>query len=178
MAAFKPVISGFDDQDMADSDSALLLQSLGREPSLENIKEITPWRFQAPLSPDMAAVREGRVIDFSDLVDFSKKALAGPEDVKIIEGVGGVMVPLTNSHTVLDWIASLDIPAIVVVGSYLGTISHTLTAVSVLQARNVEINEIIVSESEESPVEISETIEVMQRFLPGLTITELPRLRL
>lgn len=178
VAAFKPVISGFDEQDFADSDSAHLLQSLDKNPSLENIKTITPWRFQAPLSPDMAAWRENREIDFPALIDYCRQALAGPEDVKIIEGVGGVMVPLTESHTVLDWIITLDLPTIVVVGSYLGTISHTLTAVGILESRNVKIEEIVVSESEESPVEIKETIDVLQRFLPHLTITDLPRLRL
>ncbi len=175
VAALKPVISDFDAEDFAGSDSALLLQSLGKEPSLANIAAISPWRFKEPLSPDMAARRENREIDFTALVDFCTQALAGPEEVKIIEGVGGVMVPLDNSHTVLDWIEHLNIPTVLVVGSYLGTISHTLTAVGALESRGVPIIDIVISESEENPVEPAETIEVLQRFLPHLSLSLEPR---
>ena len=49
-----------------------------------------------------------------------------------IEGVGGIMVPLDRKHTVLDWAKALGLPLIVVAGSYLGTISHTLTALRVI----------------------------------------------
>ena len=51
-----------------------------------------------------------------------------------IEGVGGIMVPLDGARTVLDWMAALEIPLLLVVGGYLGTISHTLTALDVLRA--------------------------------------------
>ncbi len=174
VTAVKPVISGFDEADFLYSDSAVLLQSADKEPTLENIKEITPFRFGAALSPDMAARREGRSIDFGELVDYSRGVLAGPEDHKLIEGIGGVMVPLTDEHTVLDWIAALDIPAVVVVGSYLGTISHTLTAVAALETNGVEIAEVVISESPDSPVDLQETVDVLQNFLPRRKLRLLP----
>jgi dethiobiotin synthetase len=98
VAAYKPVISDFDSSDFGGSDSAILLQSIGKKVSMANIEAISPWRFKAPLSPDMAARRENREINFSDLLSFCAQALSGPEDVKIIEGIGGLMVPLTSSH--------------------------------------------------------------------------------
>src|SRR6202012_5199716 len=61
-AALKPIVSGFEPAEAEGSDSGLLLAALGREPTLEAIAEISPWRFQAPLSPDMAAVREKRTL--------------------------------------------------------------------------------------------------------------------
>src|SRR5580693_4571107 len=126
IAAYKPVISGFDPAQVADSDTGLILQSLGKSPTPENIERISPWRFAAPLAPSMAARLEGRAIDFDALVAHSRKAMAGPEDIVLIEGVGGVMVPLNDHRTVLDWIEALEVDVMLVTGSYLGTISHTL----------------------------------------------------
>ena len=97
----------------------------------EAVAEITPWRFAAPLSPDMAAAREGRRLDLGDIVAYCRAAHGDP---LLIEGIGGAMVPLNDEHTVLDWIADLGAPALVVTGSYLGTISHTLTTLAAISA--------------------------------------------
>lgn len=171
----KPVISGFSEDDMEDSDSAVLLRALGRQPTPAAVAAMSPWRFAAPLSPDMAAAREEKTIDFDVLVRFCRDAIDGDDEITLIEGIGGVMVPLTESHTVLDWIAALDIPALVVVGSYLGTLSHTLTAAEALRARNVSVAGVVISESEDNPVSLAETAATLARFLPGLPIRTLPR---
>ncbi len=128
ISAVKPIISGYTAEDFAESDTALLLEALSLPATPENIELISPWRFAAPLSPDMAAVREGKTIDFHKVTEWCHDVIAGPEETVLIEGVGGVMVPLDETHTILDWIAALNIPSVLVVGSYLGTISHTLTA--------------------------------------------------
>ena len=60
------------------------------------------------------------------------------------------MVPLDDRHTVLDWMSLLRIPILLVAGSYLGTISHTLTALDVLAQRNLDVAAVVVSESESS----------------------------
>jgi len=85
------------------------------------------------------------------------------------------MVSLDDVHTVLDWIAELGAPALVVAGSYLGTLSHTLTAVAALRARGVEPAAIIVSESEEQPVPLEETTQAIRRFVGPVPIIALPR---
>lgn len=175
VAALKPIVSGFDPEDVAESDPAFLLAALGRPATAAEIAAIAPWRFRAPLSPDMAAAREGWDIDFAKLVDFCEGRLKGPEDVLLIEGVGGAMVPLTATHTVLDWMAALRLPAILVSGSYLGCLSHTLTAASVLRSAGVAIAAVVVSESEESPVPISETVATMARFLGAAPVLAMAR---
>ena len=82
----------------------------------------------------MAAEKEQRRINFQKLVQFSLnlpvEANTPNQHVNIIEGVGGAMVPLDDRHTVMDWMANLQADVLVVAGSYLGTISHTLTTVS------------------------------------------------
>jgi dethiobiotin synthetase len=134
--ALKPVASGFDPASAADSDSARLLEAQNCPVTLPAIAAISPWRFAAPLSPDWAAALEQRSIDYAALLAFCRHTLQTPASV-LIEGIGGVMVPLDATHTVLDLMADLALPVILVAGSYLGTLSHTLTALAVLRARNL-----------------------------------------
>jgi dethiobiotin synthetase len=174
--AIKPIVSGFDPARAGDSDCGVLLRALGLPMSEEEIEDISPWRFAAPLSPDMAARHEGKEIDFEQLVSFSETAIDETEGDMLIEGVGGVMVPLDQKNTVLDWIANLDVPALLVTGTYLGSISHTLTAFEVLDAEECTVPAIVVSESEGSHVPLFETVATISRFLPAVEVIALPRL--
>jgi dethiobiotin synthetase len=171
----KPVISGFTAENLEESDSVQILRALGQEPTDAVVAAISPWRFEAPLSPDMAAAREGRRVSFDDLVRFCRDEVMGHSGDTLIEGVGGVMVPLDETRTVLDWIAALELPALLVVGSYLGTLSHTLTAVQALRAHGCAIAGVVVSESEDQPVPLAETVATLKRFEPGIPIRVLPR---
>lgn len=162
--AIKPIISGYKEGD-TESDTAKILNSLGLPITQENIDIVSPWRFAAPLSPDMAAAREGRETHLKEVVDFCKES-AKYADILLIEGVGGVMVPLNNKNTICDLMAELGAPVILVAGSYLGTISHTLSAVETLKARGLKLHQIIISESEESLVPLEETRDAIAHFLP------------
>ena len=106
--ALKPVISGFTEDTYNESDTALILRSLDLEETEDAINNISPWRYEAPLAPDMAAARENAVLDFEKLISFCSEAIEGPDDIVLIEGVGGLMVPLSETRTVLDWIKALD----------------------------------------------------------------------
>ena len=79
--AVKPVVSGFDPDAWQDSDPAALLAALGRPSALEEVERISPWRFKAPLSPHMAARREGRAIAFQEVVEFCRHSMAGRRGV-------------------------------------------------------------------------------------------------
>lgn len=173
--AVKPVISGFDPRRVAESDTGILLSALDRPSNDAEIARLSPWRFAAPLSPDMAAAKQDRTIDFDALVSFSQQALAAPADAVLIEGVGGIMVPLDRTHTVLDWMTELDIPLVLVAGSYLGSISHTLSAVAVLRQQGLKLAMIVVSESENAGVDLDETAGAISRFARDVGIVALPR---
>lgn len=167
--ALKPLVSGFDPADWSKSDPAILLAAQGLPPAA--LDRVAPWRFVAPLSPDMAAARECRLIELGALVQFCRAALAGPEEVVLIEGVGGVMVPLDEGHTVLDWIRALDIPVLLVAGSYLGTISHTLTALHALAGSAVRA--VVIDETPSSTVPLDETARTIERFAAGVPVLTL-----
>ncbi len=173
VCALKPVASGFDAGNPGAGDTGALLRAQGLEPSAANVDAVSPWRFAAPLSPDMAAARERRVVPFAALVDFCRARRDA--DVTLIEGIGGAMVPLDDTHTVLDWLVALDAPALLVVGSYLGTLSHSLSAAAALLTRGARVAGVIVSESAEQPVPADETAKVLARFLSPATVQVLPR---
>ena len=175
--AAKPVISGFTLEALGASDTGILLSALGRDLCAEEAARISPWRFTAPLSPDMAAEAEGTAIDFDALVGDSRARIAAAQDVLLIEGVGGIMVPLDDRHTVLDWMDALGLPLLLVAGSYLGTISHTLSALDVLARRGLQVPALVISETPGSTVGLAPTIATLRRFVPAdVEILGLPRL--
>ena len=173
--ALKPIISGYDEKD-SQSDTHILLQAQGLPVVKVQAETISPWRFAAPLSPNMAAAKDGLRLSFDKIIDFCQQDYVH-NDVVLIEGVGGAMVPLNERRHSLHWMKALNYPAIVVVGSYLGAISHALTTISALQQAGIKLHAIIVSESENSDVDLQETMETMVNFVPNMPFVTLPRLQ-
>jgi dethiobiotin synthetase len=130
--AIKPVVSGFNEQSPVGSDPARLLTAQGREVDKTGIDAIAPWRFATPVSPNWAAALEARSIDYTSLIAYCRAAVSATRPT-LIEGIGGLMVPLDPTRTVLDLMTDLALPVVLVAGSYLGTLSHALTALTVLR---------------------------------------------
>ncbi len=170
VAVAKPIMSGFDPAQLASSDAGLLLQAVGIAPTPDAVGRIAPWRFAAPLSPDMAAAREGKKIDFAELLQFCRRAVADAPELLLIEGAGGAMAPVGLAQTGRDLMQALEIPAILVSGTYLGAISHALTAHAALRAAGVAVACIVLSESEASPVPPAEIAATLRRHVPGTAV--------
>jgi dethiobiotin synthetase len=173
--AIKPVVSGFDPEHPEASDSGVLLDALGLPATLQEIERISPWRFRAPVSPDLAAQREGQRIDVDAVISYCQDAIEQRQDILLIEGIGGIMVPLDGQRTVLDVMMALQLPLILVAGSYLGTISHTLTALDALFRRDMKLLAIIVSETPGATVPLDDTVASIARFVSP--VIGLPRQR-
>lgn len=171
--AFKPVVSGFDPVYAEESDPGVLLAALNRPLTEKNIDYMSPWRFADAMAPNMAAKREGRELIFDHVVASCRTAME--KSPLLIEGVGGIMAPIAQNKLNIDWIAELNMPAILVVGSYLGTISHTLTAVDAFKTRHLDLAGVVISESEESPVPLEETVEAIRTHVPGVPLTAVTR---
>ena len=177
VAVLKPLLSGYDPADAASSDTGRLLTASGVAITPESIDLVSPWRYAAPLSPDMAAAREGKSVPVDDVVAYCAAAIAEADESGmslLIEGIGGVMVPLDDTRTVADLVAALGIPAILVGGSYLGSLSHTLTAYEALRARNVTVDSVIVSETPDCDVPLDETRDVLARFVVPVPVEVMP----
>lgn len=168
--ALKPVMSGYDAACPDASDAGVLLAELGAGATAEQVARIAPWRFAAPLSPDLAAAREGRRIDFDVLVAWCRAEIASATGVLLIEGIGGAMVPLDARHTVRDWIAALGIPTLLVAGSYLGALSHTLTALAALREAGVAPAAIVVNASAASTVGVEDTLTALAPHSGGVPL--------
>jgi len=172
--ALKPVMSGFDERDAAAGDAGRLLAACGLTVTPESIAAISPWRFAAPLSPDRAAALEGRAIDVDALVAWCRAECVLNDDAVLIEGIGGVMVPLDARRTVRDWIAALGLPTLLVGGTYLGAVSHALTALAALREVGVVPTAFLLSESADG-VGMEDTVASLTPHLGAVPLHVLRR---
>lgn len=173
--ALKPVMSGYDVANPAASDAGVLLHKVGARGTAQEVAAISPWRFAAPLSPDLAAAREGRSIDFDALVGWCRAEIARNEGLLLIEGIGGAMVPLDAQHTVRDWIAALDVPAVLVGATHLGALSHTLTALAALREVGCVPAALVINESAGSTVSLADTLDSLMPHVAGVPLLSLRR---
>ncbi len=158
--AYKPVVTGFSGED---TDTHRLIGAMGKG----TVDEVSPWRYGAPLAPDMAAAREGKKLPFNELLAWSR----GKEDA-FIESIGGVMVPLTANETTRDWMELLGLPTILVAGTYLGSLSHTLTALAALREASIRVRAVVLSESAEPAATLEETHAALARQTETLIVAQ------
>ncbi|MBC7794995.1 MAG: dethiobiotin synthase [Clostridia bacterium] len=104
--------------------------------------------FAAPLSPNLAAASEGRVIDVRDC----ERAFARTPRPIVVEGAGGVLVPLARGVLLVDLMAQLALPVIVVARTSLGTINHTLLTLECLSRRGLAVRGVILNGEPQSNV--------------------------
>ncbi len=173
--AVKPIVSGYDPAQAAASDTGILISALALPFTPESIDRISPWRFRTALPPDLAARQEERTIDIDALVAFCQSAVSERRDVLLIEGVGGIMTPLDGHRTTLDVMMALQLPLILVTGTYRGAISHTLTALDSLFRRDMNVLATIVSETPGSAIALDDVVSAVSRFTAP--VIGLPRTR-
>jgi len=108
------------------------------------LETICPIRYAEPLAPAVAAQRSGVPLDWS-LLQSSLSMMASSVDVMIVEGVGGVMVPMDGRHAVLDVARWLGLPTVVAARAGLGTINHTLLTVNALRSAGVRVAGVVIN---------------------------------
>ena len=175
VTARKPVLTGYAAADAAESDAGRLLAAQDIVIDSTAISAISPWRYAAALSPDMAAAVEGRKAPGLAAVAAFCGATLAPERLTLVEGIGGVMVPLDRRHTVLDLAAELALPILLVSPTALGAISHALTAVAALAGRGLSPALLLLVESPGATVPAAATRDTLAAFCPGVPIATLPR---
>ena len=173
--ALKPVMSGYDATQPAACDAGALAAASGMAATAAAVAELSPWRFAAPLSPDRAASQEGRTIDFDALVGWCRDEIERNAGLLLIEGIGGAMVPLDEAHTVRDWMGALQIPVLLVAGTYLGALSHTLTALAALREAGSAPAVIVINASPDSPVSLADTLASLRPHAGAVPLLTLGR---
>ena len=126
-----------------DPEDALALRAAAGDPS--PIEVVCPWTLPDPLAPALAAERAGVRIDVEGLIT-KLRARSAAADVLLIEGAGGLLVPLRDTTSFADLAARLPARVVVVVGSRLGAINHALLTLEVLERRGITIAGYVVNE--------------------------------
>jgi dethiobiotin synthetase len=130
----KPVETGVSDTKKLGPDGKLLKWSAGSE---LHDDQICPYRLRAPLAPAAAASQENTQIDFNNLIHQAQKIIEA-HDFTIIEGTGGLMVPLAGGVLMADFAGTLRLPLAVICRPGLGTINHTL--LTLFAAKNMDLD--------------------------------------
>jgi dethiobiotin synthase len=127
---WKPIQTGIEQDD--DTNAVLNLAEC-----IESELHCSGIRLQRPVAPYLAAELSGTRVSVEDIVRYVSSE---PEDLRwIAEGAGGVLVPLNESESIIDLIATLGLPVLIAARSSLGTINHTLLTIETLRRRNLGV---------------------------------------
>ena len=137
-----------------------------------------PYVFPFPASPHLAAALEEKKIDISTITEATNFLSEKYESV-ILEGVGGLQVPITEAYTVLDYLEEKKYPCILVSSAKLGSINHTLMSLELAYHRNIPIKGIVYNHFPKSPDAIEkDSIKLFKSYLKKYgfadTVVEIP----
>ncbi|ABI75828.1 dethiobiotin synthase [Hyphomonas neptunium ATCC 15444] len=162
--ATKPVMSGFAEDALEQSDAGRLLTAMGRAVTPASVAEICLHRLAPPLSPNVAMRQAGVRQDYPEILAFVRDRLSDGGDCHLVEGAGGVMSPLTDEKLQIDLMADLQLPIILITAAYLGSVSHTLTALYALSARGLKVSAVAISQPFSSGDDLSAFAGELNRF--------------
>ncbi len=149
--AFKPVVTGLDEPATAHpgerpwpADDELLAAAAGM-----SREDVAPLRYGPAVSPHLAAALAGERVDAAMLI--ARARAAGAQATLIAEGVGGLLVPLSESFSVCELAASLALPLLIAARPGLGTINHTLLTVQAARTAGLEVRAVVLTPWREQP---------------------------
>lgn len=163
----KPVQSGAVASDPS-GDAMLLKHWTG---TAEPVDEIVPYAFAAPLAPLIAAQLEGRTVDRDHLVEHVL-AVGSRHDVLLVEGAGGLVVPVGEDWTIADLALSLGLPLLIVARAGLGTVNHT--ALTVLAARSLGLDPVGVILNGPHDESTAQNAALIERFAETPVLGRIP----
>jgi dethiobiotin synthetase len=191
VAVFKPVITGLAElpadgpkgstasdlsarRPAAGADHEILRHAAGSEQSDE---EIAPYQFSPPMSPHLAAEQAGEELEPERLREAASAAAASA-DVLVCEGVGGLLVPLSNTYSVRDLAVDLGLPLVIAASPGLGTINHTLLTIEAARSAGLAVAAVVLTPWPEEPGEIERSNRETIASLGKVQVETLPPLDL
>ena len=185
VAAFKPVVTGIDEEaGELGYDHELLASAAnaGQRP-----EDVAPYRFGPPVSPHLAAELAGMVIEPAELVGAARGQAraasggardsgdSGGEGVLVCEGVGGLLVPITPGYLVRDLAVDLGLPVVIAARPGLGTINHTLLTIEAARAGGLRVAGVVMTPWPDEPGRMERSNRGTIAQLGDVTVTGLPR---
>jgi dethiobiotin synthetase len=193
VGVMKPIETGVSSAKESQSDAARLRSTIESE---EPLGAIRPYAFELPVAPLTAAHAEGQTIN-SETIRKVYRLLSHRYEHLVVEGVGGVLVPITANVTVTDLIKQLRLPVIIVGRSGLGGINHALLTIEALRRRKISVVALVLNQTQSvrsrmSCIQERSTLDILRKqagvpvlgplpYAPGLpgrfrpTVTRLAR---
>lgn len=172
-----------DDMDSVSEDIALHRKIMGTGLLPEDLDHTTcSVRFSYPASPDFAARLELRQVSLED-VERSTNKLSEKYDVVLIEGAGGLLVPVKGKYTVLDYVQENGLPLILVTNPKLGSVNHTLLSLEVCRNRGIEVAMVLYNHHPVTSKEITDDtrkviLGYLDDYFPECDFVEIPYIEL
>ncbi len=174
VATFKPAITGLTELEGVLPDHELLRRSAC---SPQTAEAVSPYRFGPAVSPHLAAAMAGIEIAPGHLV-AGAEAAAAKADVIVVEGVGGLLVPLCRRYSVRDFAAELALPLVIVARPSLGTINHTLMTVECARRAGLAVSAVVLTPWRRFPRAIERSNRRTIERLANVETFGLPRLEI
>ena len=167
VSVMKPVETGVDGV----PEDALRLRAAAGDPA--PLDDVCPYRLRAPLAPAVAARFEGVMLDVARLVALVGRR-AAEADVLLVEGAGGLLVPVAGRVTWADFAARAGLPLLVVAANRLGTVNHCALTARVAAAAGLAVRGIVLSQASAEPDASAATNPDTVRDLTGLPVAAIP----
>lgn len=141
------------------------------------VELINPVCFKTPLAPYTASIIEKNKVDLGRIYS-SYKILCRRHEFMLVEGIGGVLVPVKKNYFVIDLIKKLGLPVIIVCRPGIGTINHTLLTINALKTRNIQILCLVLNKTTEMVNDKSERSNMMiLNELTGIPVIKYPYIK-
>lgn len=170
VAAMKPVAAGVDDDSVNEDVKQLMAAS---NVSMRML-DVNPYCFAPPIAPHIAARREGIEIDLA-LISEAFARLRDRSDMVIVEGAGGLLVPLGGEADMSAIPKTLELPVLLVVGMKLGCINHALLTAEAIAVRGLTFAGWIANHIDPEMEAFEENLETLRTRLPAPCLGVLPR---
>jgi dethiobiotin synthetase len=177
--AHKPVVTGLDEPSETGwpPDHELLASVAGMSP-----EEVAPLRYGPAVSPHLAAALAGETIDPAALIARARGAVdqddtTDQNSTLIVEGVGGLLVPLADAFTVRDLAVALELTVVIAASPGLGTINHTLLSVESARAAGLDVRAVVLTPWPEMPGELERSNRETISRLGEIEVVDLGRVQ-
>lgn len=174
VTSIKPMETGVDPEPL----DAIELARACRQPALARAEGL--YRASPPLAPYAVERAGGPAIGSLERLAERTRELGADADCLLVEGAGGVLVPLDAKKTIADFASILGLPILLVAENALGVLSYTLTAVEALRARGLEVQAIALQQirgNDAEDISPSSNAAVLANYLHGIPIVSLPQVR-
>jgi dethiobiotin synthetase len=167
VAAFKPVVTGLDEEPGPFGRDHELLASVAR--SGQGADDVAPYRFGPPVSPHLAAELAGVRIEPAELVRTART-----HELLVCEGVGGLLVPITTGYLVRDLAVDVALPVVIAARPGLGTINHTLLTVGAARAGGLSVAAVVMTPWPAEPTRMQRSNRATVERLGDVPVCGLP----